>query len=360
MTETPSTGTAAPGAPQQLAHFGQGSELFSIFVVNQTLRMVTLGVYHFWAKTRVRRYLWSRTAFGGDRFEYTGRGSDLLRGFMLAVLLLAPLVGVYAYLQAAFGEVFLVKAADLFLVAPGLVFLTGFATFAARRYLLSRTRLRGVRFGLSGTARRHGLLMLGHTLLSLVTLGLYTPFMRTRLMANLVGNTWFGSQRASFSGDGWGLFRRFLLAWGMGVVLVAVAGGVVFAALMASGGQPGSWTVLGALLFPLIVVPGAAAIAVWYRGEELRYFAEHCSLGPLRMTATYSIGTFLRFSVANFLLLVFTLGMAFPFVVVRVIRFAAAHLRFSGELDFAAVAQSTQEMPKTGEGLAELFDLGAV
>jgi len=38
---------------------GSGTALLGIHVVNVLLILLTLGVYYFWAKTRVRRYLFS-------------------------------------------------------------------------------------------------------------------------------------------------------------------------------------------------------------------------------------------------------------------------------------------------------------
>ena len=70
---------------------GRLSELYAIFIPNLLLTIVTLGVYRFWAITRMRRYLWSRFVFLGERFEYTGTGGELFRGFLLAMLVLAAL-----------------------------------------------------------------------------------------------------------------------------------------------------------------------------------------------------------------------------------------------------------------------------
>ena len=44
------------------------------------LTLITLGLYRFWARTRVRRYMWSATSPGGDPFEYTGTGLEKLLG----------------------------------------------------------------------------------------------------------------------------------------------------------------------------------------------------------------------------------------------------------------------------------------
>ena len=62
-------------------------------MVNLLLTIVTLGIYRFWAKTRIRRYLWSQTEFLGDRFEYTGTGKELLIGFLIVFAFLIVMPG---------------------------------------------------------------------------------------------------------------------------------------------------------------------------------------------------------------------------------------------------------------------------
>src|SRR2546422_4071950 len=63
---------------------GSGSSLFGIHVINALLILATLGVYFFWAKVRVRNYLWSESEFEGDRFAYHGTGRELIIGFAKA------------------------------------------------------------------------------------------------------------------------------------------------------------------------------------------------------------------------------------------------------------------------------------
>jgi uncharacterized membrane protein YjgN (DUF898 family) len=58
--------------------------------------------------------------------------------------------------------------------------------------------------------------------------------------------------------------------------------------------------------------------------------------------------------------LVLSLGLAYPWVVVRTARTLAAHLRMHGELDLAAIEQHAASAPRTGEGLADALDLGSI
>ena len=55
------------------------------------LEFVTLGFYRFWLVTDIRRHLWSNTVVEGDAAEYTGRGRELLIGFLIALAILVPI-----------------------------------------------------------------------------------------------------------------------------------------------------------------------------------------------------------------------------------------------------------------------------
>ena len=112
------------------------------------LELVTLGFYRFWLATDMRRHLWSHTAVDGDTAEYTGTAKELLIGFLFALAILVPIYLVYFFigLEAerlqAFASVPLVLFFYLF---------TQFAIYRARRYRLTRTVWRGVRFWMTGS-----------------------------------------------------------------------------------------------------------------------------------------------------------------------------------------------------------------
>src|SRR6266480_4441823 len=85
---TPPTAAAAAATTTGSRHAsfrGSGATLFGVHVVNALLILATLGVYYFWAKVRVRSYLWSQSEFEGDRFAYHGTGRELIVGFAKAV-----------------------------------------------------------------------------------------------------------------------------------------------------------------------------------------------------------------------------------------------------------------------------------
>ena len=112
------------------------------------LELVTLGFYRFWLATDMRRHLWSNTSVNGDAPEYTGTAKELLIGFLFALAILAPiyliyfLVGLEAERLQAFASIPLGLFFYLF---------AQFAIYRARRYRLTRTVWRGVRFWMTGS-----------------------------------------------------------------------------------------------------------------------------------------------------------------------------------------------------------------
>ena len=125
-------------------HEGRVGELLPIVLLNALLNILTLGFYRFWARTRVRRFLWGNTALLGDRFEYTGTGAELFKGFifvLFAVLLPITVTNIIAEFYFADNDIIYGVYNLALLVA--IWFLIGVAIYRARRFRLSRTRWRG-------------------------------------------------------------------------------------------------------------------------------------------------------------------------------------------------------------------------
>jgi uncharacterized membrane protein YjgN (DUF898 family) len=75
--------------PSRPRYDGKLGELYVIYLRHLVLMLVTLGWSRFWGRTRIRRYLWNHFAILDDRFEYRGRGIELMVGFVLALLMIA-------------------------------------------------------------------------------------------------------------------------------------------------------------------------------------------------------------------------------------------------------------------------------
>ena len=83
--------TIQPERAPTLRFDGKGSDLFGIFLTNAALTLVTLGVYYFWAKVRVQKYLHQHTSFLGSRCDYHVTGKERFIGFLRALKYLGVL-----------------------------------------------------------------------------------------------------------------------------------------------------------------------------------------------------------------------------------------------------------------------------
>ena len=192
---------------------GRVKAVAEIAVTNALLTVATLGIYRFWAKTRLRRYIWGRIELAGDRLEYSGTGMELLLGFLVALLVLVPLVAI-DYLAASFlppGSSLL----GIEQIAYALIiwFLINLALFRARRYRLTRTRWRGLRFTQTGSGASFAVTMMAWQFLVAITFFLANPFYRTARQKYLTDNTRFGNHELRFLGQGSDLFGAWFVAW---------------------------------------------------------------------------------------------------------------------------------------------------
>jgi len=60
----------------------------------------------------------------------------------------------------------------------------------------------------------------------------------------------------------------------------------------------------------------------------------------------------------NGLIFVFTLGLGEPIITSRTFRYMVSRLSTSGTVDLETIRQSADRGPKTGEGLADVLDIG--
>ena len=354
----------SPGteATERLEYDGSGADLATIAATNAIATLATLGVYRFWGKTRVRRYLWSRVGCRGDQGEYSGTGMELLRGFLVVLPVLALLFGSSFWVQmmsSAGDPVYWFLEAVSVLVFFFLIYV---AAYLARRYRLSRTEWRGIRFAQDGSSIRYALLALAWGIVVVLSLGTAYAVYRTRLQHYRTTHTSFGNRRFRFEARAAALLKPWLLAW-------------------------------------LFLLPSLGLTYCWYRVKEFRYFAQttHCgafsfkselrarsvililivswlsisiamaclALGLFKLAANAPPGdpgpvVVLGYVVAFAIAMPVIGALRMLFLVHPLMRAIAGTTSIIGEDDYAAIAQSRQSSPRRGEGLADALDVGAM
>jgi uncharacterized membrane protein YjgN (DUF898 family) len=196
--------------PAQLEFSGDRDGFFRLVARGAALELATVGFYRFWLATDIRRHMWSNTLIDGDAAEYTGRGRELLIGFLFALAILVPiylayfLVGVEFERLKAFGSIPLFIAFYAF---------GQFAIYRARRYRLTRTVWRGVRFWMDGSGWAYAWRAVLWGLLVVLTLGLALPWREAALERYKMQHSYYGDLQGSFEGRGLEFFKRCWPFW---------------------------------------------------------------------------------------------------------------------------------------------------
>src|SRR5712672_68749 len=196
--------------PMPVSFSGDRGEFFRLVTHGAALELITVGFYRFWLATDMRRHLWSHTLINGDAAEYTGRARELLIGFMIALAIIVPVYLAY-FVTSLEAERF--KAFASFPLLAFFYVFGQFAIYRARRYRLTRTVWRGVRFWMSGSGWAYAGRAALWGLLMILTLGLILPWRAAALERYKMRHSYYGDLQGSFEGRGWELFKRGWWLW---------------------------------------------------------------------------------------------------------------------------------------------------
>jgi uncharacterized membrane protein YjgN (DUF898 family) len=136
----------------------------------------------------------------------------------------------------------------------------------------------------------------------------------------MASNSYFGTQKFEFDGQGRDLLGSYILA-------------------------------------VLLLIPTMGLYLFWFAAKKQRYLWDHTTLGTSRFHSTVTGGALFLLSLGNLFLLIFTLGLGWPWVMVRNVRFAFTYLTLEGPLNLDAIQQEAQAASPTGEGLDSILDL---
>ena len=334
-----------------------GGDLFSILIINFVLSLVTLGIYSFWGKTRRRAYLWQSTEVLGEPLEYTGTGKELFISFIIVV----PLFILLLVLGMALQELHIIIGSLIFYGL--LIYLWQFASYRALRYRLTRTRWRGIRGNLEGSAASYAWKASLYILLMLASCFLLMPYTTSRMISLKMNNMYFGNRRVVFFGTAEGLYKS-LLAFFLGFVLL-----ITFSIGLLTHSNVGymlanPYTMHGdATIFIELITSFAIFIiayiilAAFFEAAVQRWFFGNLTFGSLKAKSTIRGYGLMAVHLTNLVLILFTLGIGLAWALVRRYRVVLNPLQYSGDPDLPSLLQDTRQAPSHGEGLLEALDL---
>jgi len=381
----PTFSSIAPARPEarelDIRFTGSGSEYFRIWIVNLLLTLVTLSLYYPWAKVRRLRYFHANSLVGGQPLGFHANPWKILRGYLL--------VGLMLVLYSVAGRLSPVAGFVSFLI---LVALWPALLKSAMQFRLANTSWRGLRFRFTGTlggAYRAllpwfapGLAMIGALLA--VPDRQHPPAWYGLLvgavgigMALLVPLLWWNLRRYQHDNFAWGslqtrlktgpgsFYAVFLKTFGVALL--------VLAAIVAIGAAAGAAGVLGGARRQGI----GAAIMVAVIGFFVGLVAVQIVLGPYFKSRMQNLvwsrtgnrsmhfNSDLRFlpllglTLKNWLLVVLTLGLYWPFAAIATARLKLEAMSVTTRVDPQTIADAGRAATSdaAGDAAGDLFGL---
>lgn len=347
----------------QLEFTGSGREYFRIWIVNLLLILVSLTLYWPYARARRLRYFQNHTLVGGEPLGFHGDPRKMFRGYLVVVLLIV----VYSALGHFLPQLAWLSTALLAASAPLL-------WQAAMRFRLHNTSWRGIRFHFDGAAQPaywvlvpffvpllasdlllgllpetesgEGLLtFLAYLLLGLLVFGSLAPWFFWRLKLYQYGGYGFMQERLQLQAGVKAFYRIFLkTAWlGVYVSVLGVGGILLIFGLLSLGGDPGSITTAASTLFlvllgfltPALYLLWPIVLGPYFTAQMQNLLWSHSRSERLHFSSDLRFKDLCRVSLRNWLLILCSLGLYWPFARVNLarVRLAALTVHVPDDLD---------------------------
>lgn len=379
-----------PANTLAIAFTGSGSEYFRIWIVNLLLTLVTLGIYYPWAKVRRLRYFHGNTLVGGKPLGFHADPKKMLKGYVLVGLLLA-LYSVAGHFHAVAG---LVAFVVVMLIWPALL-------KSSMQFRLANTSWRGLRFRFTGDLRGAyaAMLPLFVPALCLVAAGtfvpdqeqpplwyvyvmgsvmvallLVSPWLFQRLKAYQHNNYALASQHTRFNasvGMFYKLFAEVLVVYlAISVVLGVVVTVVIFVgvAVLGLSGNPftqgfdgiSMWLIVAAAIgFIALMLLFVSLIKPYVVTRMQNLVWEQTQSEDIRIHSKLRARAMMGLSIKNWLLVVCTLGLYWPFAAIARARMQLEAVSVASQISLDALVSHARshEGEAAGDAAGDLFGL---
>jgi uncharacterized membrane protein YjgN (DUF898 family) len=258
------------------------------------------------------------------------------------------------------------------LLYGGLIIVYPLAIHGTAKYRLSRSSWRGIFFGYRGELGELFAKLFIGILVSVFTLGIYWSWVEVDLRKYVTKNIRFGSVEFDFVGKGADLFLiklKYIIfifaAIIFGVVLIIMFGvvsGSEFSRIGIQSLNPSISFIFFGIFAYLFFIAIIGSIALMRQREIFQFYADNTFLRQNEqwhgVKLQMSFIDLLQLSITNMLLILFTLGIATPFVEIRTFHFIMPRLEIDGSFDPDSLTQTESNYRDAfGEDVGDWLDI---
>lgn len=379
---------------KKFSFLGAGFEYFKIWIVNILLTIVTLGLYYPWAKVRNNKYFYGNAVLDNRAFDYHATGKQLFFGYVIAflgVIIFLILKSLFISLSIIFSIIFMALIPLILL--------------RSIKFNMFMTSFDNVRFKFDG--KLSTMYMIVFVLPILMVLGATFPFILlgfflgkdnistfTLIIGLIVeviiyiiifsyivlkkneyyyNNLSYGKSKFKIDlqlND----IRKIVLKTailGLGTIILSMSIllGIFSMALEISMSPQLSFNSIleiGLSYFKIfipimyfILILEMLLVSLYYQVKIREYIYSKLILDDkIKFASTLKVSSYLGLVFSNLLLIIVTLGLAIPWVKVRLARYTLENTQVSSEIDLDIYLSQKQEaLSAIGEEIAEFTNL---
>lgn len=307
---------------QRIIYHGAGGSLFFLYIKNIFLTIITIGIYSFWAKTNIQKYLASQVEWESDRFSFHGSGKERLIGSIKAIVLIA---GIFLIIEIFEKIMFYIIGDYNWYLSKIIIFtlfiaIIPFILVGKRRYLSSRTGYRNLRFGFDGKSLDLAILFLKNVPLVILSLGIYYPFFSMKLETFNRNNTRYGNTNFQFEADATDYF----------------------------------WICVKGYLLSIVTL---GIYAAWFMATLQNFTWGHTSFQGKKFSSDITGGKIFITLLKVYAIVIFTLGFGMAWAINMAMKVFLESVSLESNVDFSSIsAQPDTGASATAEGLEALAD----
>jgi uncharacterized membrane protein YjgN (DUF898 family) len=370
---------------------GRGFEYFKIWIVNILLTIITIGIYYPWAKVRSTIYLYGNTKLEERTFNYHATGKQLFLGYLMGVILLALYI-----ISGAVNPILQYMVLAIFLLSLPWIILRSF------KFTMSMTSFNNVNFSFDGKLSKMYLLYLLYPvvfyilLIAIIVVIVYinnivvtiiapilvligfiygTSFITTKISTYIYNTINYGTSKFSADlkiNDFLKIYTKIILL--NILILIVVVGGYILVLFTSNGSvfanamnaETGDALIqIVSILIPhfifmyfLLLVVSMFLYA--YAIVKIRdyIFSKLILDGVIYFDSSVKVGKLTSILFTNLLMMVFTLGLAYPWAKIRIIRYFVENTALSSSIDLNIFLNDklTKESA-IGEEIGDAFDI---
>jgi uncharacterized membrane protein YjgN (DUF898 family) len=308
---------------KRFKYFGSGLEFAVIYFKNILLIIITIGLYYPWAKVELLKYHYQSTELDNSRFSFHAAGKEVFKGFIKIYAIVIVLYAFFIYASQT-HDLTLITIATILLYML-LLLLIPFAIHGSVRYRASRSSWKGIHFKYLGNRKELFLLYLKGIFFTIITFGIYGAWLQVDLRKYVLSNLYFGDLSFRFKGSGGQLF----------------------------------WITVK---FILLIYITLGIYGFWYYKNIIKFYADNLEVSqngkPVNFKCNIKTGDIVELLVINFFLLVFTLGLAIPWITVRTFKVILRFIVIEEGLDTENIQQVSYDDydDATGDDFMDFLD----